>query len=122
MDANDNMLSLLESLMPEPAEDVARRLADDFRRRRVEKGLTRADIARKSGIPVANIVRFEQKALISLNNLIELAITLGYGLEIKNIFATPKYSTMEELLQIRKNQGKTKASKGRKAKSCKTIS
>ena len=110
------MLSLLESLMPEPAEDMARKIADDFRQRRGEKGLTRADIAEKSGVSLANITRFEQKALISLSNLIELAIALGYNLEIKNIFATPKYSTMEELLQIRKNQGKSKAYKGRKAK------
>ena len=117
MDTCDNMLSLLESLMPEPAEDVARKIADDFRQRRVEKGLTRADIAGKSGVSLANITRFEQKALISLSNLIELAIALGYNLEIKNIFATPKYSTMEELLQIRKNQGKSKAYKGRKPKS-----
>ena len=116
MDANNNMLSLLDSLMPEPAEDVARRIADDFRQRRVEKGLTRSDIAKKSGISLANITRFEQKALISLNNLIELAIALGYNSEIKNVFSTPKYSTMEELLQIRKNKGKTKAYKGRKTK------
>ena len=107
--------------MPEPAEDVARKIADDFRQRRVEKGLTRTDIAKKSGISLANIARFEQKALISLNNLIELAIVLGYNLEIKNIFATPKYSTMEELLQIRKNQGKTKAYKRRESKKCKRI-
>ena len=107
MDASDNMLALLESLMPEPAEDVARKIADDFRQRRVEKGMTRSDIAKKSGVSLANIARFEQKALISLNNLIELAIALGYNLEIKNIFATPKYSTMEELLQIRKNHDRT---------------
>lgn len=42
------MLSLLESLMPEPASDVARKIADDFRKRRIEKGLTREDIAMKS--------------------------------------------------------------------------
>lgn len=116
MEASNNMLSLLESLMPEPTEDIARKIADDFRQRRVEKGLTRSDIAKKSGVSLANITRFEQKALISLNNLIELAIALGYNLEIKDIFATPKYSTMEELLQIRKNQGKTKAYKRRKPK------
>ncbi len=114
MGADDRILALLERLMPEPAEDVARKIADDFRQRRVEKGWTRSDIAQKSGVPLANITRFEQKALISLNNLIELAIALGYNIEIKNLFSTPKYSTMEELLQIRKNQGKTKAYKRRK--------
>ncbi len=96
MGADDNMLALLESLMPEPAEDVARKIADDFRQRRVEKGLTRSDIARKSGVPLANITRFEQKALISLKNLIELAIALGYNLEIKHIYSTRKNTTMEE--------------------------
>lgn len=116
MDANDNMLALLESMMPEQADDVARKIADDFRHRRVEKGLTRADISRKSGVALANITRFEQKALISLNNLIELAIAIGYNLEIKNLFATPKYTTMEELLQIRKNTGKTKAYKSNRHK------
>lgn len=106
---NDNMLALLESLMPEPAIDVARKIADDFRKRRIEKGLTREDIAKKSGVAISNIARFEQKGLISLNNLIELAIAMGYNLEIKSIFSEPKYSTMEELLQIRKNMGKKKA-------------
>ena len=109
MQDNDNMLSLLESLMPEPADKVARKIADDFRKRRIEKGLTREDIARKSGVAVSNIARFEQKWVIYLSNLIELAIALGYNLEIKSIFSEPKYSTMEELLQIRKNTGKKKA-------------
>lgn len=109
MRVNDNMLALLESLMPEPAIDVARKIADDFRKRRIEKGLTREDIAKKSGVAISNIARFEQKGLISLNNIIELAIAMGYNLEIKSIFSEPKYSTMEELLQIRKNMGKKKA-------------
>lgn len=113
MQDNDNMLSLLESLMPEPTNAVARKIADDFRKRRIEKGLTREDIAKKSGVAVSNIARFEQKGLISLTNLIELAIAMGYNLEIKSIFSEPKYSTMEELLQIRKNTGKKKAHKNK---------
>jgi hypothetical protein len=56
-------------------------------------------------------VRFEQKGLISLSNLISLAIAMNYIGEIKNIFAEPKYSTMEELSQIRRNTGKKKAHK-----------
>lgn len=103
------MLSLLESLTMDNADDLARKLADDFRARRVEKNLTRIDLAAKAGISVSNIVRFEQKGLISLKNLLELAIVLGYTSEVKNIFAIPKYSTMEELTQIRRNANKKKA-------------
>lgn len=97
--------------MPPSAEEVARQLADDFRARRVEKNLTRREVAARSGVAVANIARFEQKGLISLSNLIELAIALGYVSEVKGIFSAPKYSTMDELQQIRRNSGKSKAYK-----------
>ena len=62
-----------------------------------------------AGVAVSNIVRFEQKGLISLKNLIGLAIALGYVSELRNLFAQPKYDTMEELAQIRKNSNKKRA-------------
>lgn len=105
----DNMLSVLDNYTLETTDDIALKLAEDFRHRRIEKNLTREDVAQIAGIAVSNIVRFEQKGLISMNNLIALAIALGYSSEIKNLFATPKYSTMEELTQIRKNANKKKA-------------
>ena len=109
MDNSDNMLSVLDSFALPDAEDVARKMADDFRKRRVERGLTREAVAGKSGVALANITRFEQKGLISLKNLILLAISMDYLQEVRDIFAAPKYSTMEELTQIRKNTGKKKA-------------
>jgi len=105
----DNMLSVLDDYVLETVDDVAIKLAEDFRHRRVEKNLTREQLAEMAGVAVSNIVRFEQKGLISLSNLIALALALGYTSEIKNLFATPKYATMEELTQIRKNSNKKKA-------------
>lgn len=105
----DNMLSVLDGYTLDSADDIALKLSEDFRRRRIEKSLTRDEIAQTAGIAVSNIVRFEQKGLISLKNLIALAMALGYTSEIKNLFATPKYSTMEELTLIRKNTTKKKA-------------
>ena len=105
----DNILSVLDNYTLDSADDIALKLSEDFRRRRIEKSLTRDEIAQTAGIAVSNIVRFEQKGLISLKNLIALAMALGYTSEIKNLFATPKYSTMEELTQIRKNTTKKKA-------------
>ncbi len=109
MDNSDNMLSVLDGFALPDADDVARKLADDFRSRRVERGLTREAVAEKSGVALANITRFEQKGLISLKNLILLAISMDYLQEVRDIFAAPKYSTMEELTLIRKNAGKKKA-------------
>ena len=38
-------------------------------------------------------------------------MALGYTADIRSLFSEPKYSTMEELTQIRKNQNKKKAHK-----------
>ena len=87
----DNMLSVLDNYTLDNPDDISRDIANDFRRRRV--------------------VRFEQKGLISLKNLIGLAIALGYVSELRNLFVQPKYDTMEELTQIRKNSNKKRAYK-----------
>ena len=107
----DNMLSVLDNYTLDSINDIAITLAQDFRKRRIEKNMTREEIAKKSGVAVSNIVRFEQKGLISLKNLIGIAIAMEYTSEVKNIFAEPKYSTIEELTQIRRNTGKTRAHK-----------
>ena len=105
----NNILSVLDGYTLSNPDDIAREIADAFRKRRIEKNLTREQVAELSGVVVSNIVRFEQKGLISLKNLIGIAMALGYTAEIKSLFAQPKYSTMEELTQIRKNQNKKKA-------------
>ena len=107
----NNILSVLDNFSLESVDDVAMKMANDFRARRIEKNITREQVAEKSGVAVSNIVRFEQKGLISLKNLIGIAMALEYTSEIKTIFEQPKYSTMEELSQIRKNTGKKKAHK-----------
>ena len=107
----NHILSVLENFSLDNADDIAISIANDFRKRRIEKNLTREQVAERSKVALSNIVRFEQKGLISLKNLITLAMAMDYNSEIKNIFSQPKYSTMEELTQIRKNTGKSRAYK-----------
>lgn len=109
MTETNNILSVLDSYTLNNSDDIAKEIADAFRKRRIEKNLTREQVAEQSGVAVSNIVRFEQKGLISLKNLIGIANALGYTSEIKSLFTQPKYSTMEELTQIRRNQNKKKA-------------
>lgn len=104
-------MSLLEGYTLDNPDEISKSVANDFRKRRIEKGITREMIAQKSGVALSNIVRFEQKGLISLKNLIGLAMAMGYTSEVAHIFSEPKYSTMEELVQIRQNQNKKKAHK-----------
>ena len=107
----NNILSVLDNYTLESEDDIALKLAEDFRHRRIEKNLAREEMAQMADIAVSNLVRFEQKGLISLKNLIALAMALGYSSEIKNLFATPKYTTMEELTQIRQITNKKKVYK-----------
>lgn len=104
------MLSVLDNYTLDNPDEIAKEIANDFRKRRIEKNLTREQVSEKAGVAVSNIVRFEQKGLISLKNLIGIAMALGYTSEIKKL-SEPKYSTMEELLQIRKNTNKKKVHK-----------
>ena len=109
MQEMNNILAILDNYLHDNPDEIAMEIAHDFRRRRIEKNLTREQVADKSGVAVSNITRFEQKGLISLKNLIGIAMTLEYTSEIKNIFSQPKYSTMEELRQINRNANKEKA-------------
>ncbi len=104
-----NILSILDSFQLFDADDIAMQIASDFRRRRVEKNLTRRQVAEASGVAVSNIIRFEQKGLISLKHLLCIANALGYVSELKTVFSKPKYDTIEELAQIRRNGGKKRA-------------
>lgn len=103
-----NILSLLENYTLPSAEEIGKHIANDFRKRRIEKGVSREEIANRAGVPLSNVARFEQKGLISLTNLIRLGVALDYTAELKGVFSEPKFSTIEELTQIRKNTGKKK--------------
>lgn len=108
MQETNNILAILDNYLHDNPDEIAKEMANDFRKRRIEKNLTREQVADKSGV-ASNITRFEQKGLISLKNLIGIAIALEYTSEIKNVFSQPKYSTMEELQQIKRNANKKKA-------------
>ena len=73
----DNMLSVLENYIHDNPDDISKSIADEFRKRRIEKNITRTEISEKSGVAISNITRFEQKGLISLKNLISIATVLG---------------------------------------------
>lgn len=99
---SNSLLALLENYTLDNSEDIAKRVAEDFRKRRVEKNITRRSIAELSGVPLATVARFEQKGMIAFESLIKLAMALGYTSEVKNLFAKPKFDTMAQLQLIRK--------------------
>lgn len=83
---NNNILSVLDSFVLDNSEDICRQVAENFRRRRVEKNITRRRISELSEVPLSTVARFEQKGLISLESLVKLAMALGYASEVRSLF------------------------------------
>lgn len=54
-----------------------RKVAESLRALRLEKGLTQAGLAERSGVSLASLRKFEQKGLISLESFFKLAMALG---------------------------------------------
>ena len=106
---SNNILSVLDSFMLDNCDDIMMQVAENFRKRRVEKNITRQRIAELSGVPLSTVARFEQKGLIAFESLIKLAMALGYTSEIKDLFSTPKFGTMEELDLIRQKSNDKRA-------------
>lgn len=109
-DINSNdILSVLDGFTLDNADDIARQVAENFRKRRVEKNITRQRISEMSGVPLSTVARFEQKGLIAFESLVKLAMALGYTSDIKNLFGAPKFDTMEELNLIRRKRNDKRA-------------
>lgn len=105
----DNILAVLDGYALDNADDICREVAEDFRQRRVGKNITRQQISELSGVPLSTVARFEQKGLIALESLVKLAMALGYTPEVRKLFATAKFDTMEELDMIRQKSGDKRA-------------
>lgn len=104
-----NILSVLDGFTLDNPDDIAMQVAEDFRKRRVEKNITRQRMAELSGVPLSTVARFEQKGQIAFESLIKLAMALGYTSEIKDLFSAPKFDTMEELDLIRQKSNDKRA-------------
>ena len=52
------MLSVLDNYTLDNPDEIAKEIANDFRKRRIEKNLTREQVSEKAGVAVSNIVRF----------------------------------------------------------------
>ena len=82
--------------------DVAKRLADKIKRIRKRKKFTQEELAARSNVSYAALRKFEQTGRISLESFIKLAMELGVIGEINSLFEQPVYSSIEEVINDRK--------------------
>lgn len=78
--------------------DIQMIISSHFKRRRKEHNLTQKEVSITSGVPISSIKRFEQVGEISLKSLIKLSQSLEYEKELLNLFTTPYYTNIEDML------------------------
>ena len=78
-------------------ERLAAILADNCRKRRLDRGLSRRSLSEMTGIPEPTLERFETKGKISLEAFLKLVVEFGWFDEMSAIMGKSKFTTGEEL-------------------------
>ena len=76
-------------------------IAGNMRGRRLATGLTQQGLAKRSGVSLATLRKFEQKGIISLESFLKLAMVLDAleGVAKATEPPAPAYSSIEEVLE-----------------------
>jgi transcriptional regulator with XRE-family HTH domain len=85
------------SLMP--SKDIAVAIAKRLRNRRLAQNLTLVGLARRSGVPLGTLKKFERTGQIALVSFIRLVITLKDEAALENLLLEQQFETLDEVLQ-----------------------
>ncbi len=85
-----------------PPEDIATELALRLRNRRLALNLTLEGLARRSGVALGTLKKFEHSGRISLISFIRLVITLKDEAALENLLLEQEFETLDDILQSAK--------------------
>jgi transcriptional regulator with XRE-family HTH domain len=88
--------------------EIAEHIAKNLRNLRLQKNNTQQALARKSGVSLGSLKRFENSYEISLKNLIQLAIALNAVDEFTVLFTKDTPQSIDEILYEKKLKNKTR--------------
>ena len=78
-------------------DEAARRLADHVRAERLRQELTQDSLAKRSGVSLPTIQRYERTGQTTVENLLKLCHALGRLDEFAELLAPPPASSLSEL-------------------------
>lgn len=100
--------NLIEDFNPKA---LARGIAKRLRTRRLELNLTQAALAKRSGVSLGSLQRFENQAEISLKSLLNLAVALNATTEFKQLFSIANYQHIDEIISNQQNKPRKRGRK-----------
>ena len=98
------MNKMLSTTEFKTADDIDRILAKRLKDIRKRKKLSQENLAYKSGVSLGSLKRFESTGKISLLSFTKLAKVLGYSDDIEDLFTEPRYESIEEVINERKQE------------------
>jgi transcriptional regulator with XRE-family HTH domain len=91
------------------AQDIGLDLAHRVRERRLDMAWTQEGLAKRSGVTLASLKRFERFGLISLEGLIRLAIALDCVDAFDELFKPKPFQSLQDVLE---QEAKSKRRRG----------
>ncbi len=73
-------------------------IAENIKRLRKRKKITQKELAKRSGVSLGSIKRFEQSGEISLCSLTKIALALGVENELEDLFENVPFASIEEVI------------------------
>ncbi len=107
MTIRNNILTLL--ITP---SDVQTHIREAARQRRIALNITQASLARRSGVTLPSLKRFEQSGDISLTSLLRLAATLDALDGFAALFPRPEPRSLDDLERHEKRRKRASGRQG----------
>jgi transcriptional regulator with XRE-family HTH domain len=92
-----NIMTINPPLQLQTPEDISRLLAERLRAQRLSLGWKQETLAKRSGISVATIRRFEHSGHSSVENLLKLCHALGRLDDFQQLLLPPIAQSLDEL-------------------------
>ena len=95
----DNILSMEKFIFEQKTpREIIKELVQKIQKRRKKLKISQADLAKRSGVSLGSIKRFETKYQISLSSLIKIAIALDVEGDFDDLFKQKTYSSIQEVI------------------------
>ncbi len=116
MALTDNILSDISILIDDfNPKTIAREIARNMRQRRLDIDLTQEALAKRSGVSLGTLKRFESQCEISLKHLLMIAVALGATDEFHRLFTQKQYQSIDELIKVKAAKTRKRGRKNAKA-------
>jgi len=81
------------------SEDIAAEMAVRSKNRRLAQNLTQEGLARRSGVALGTLKKFERTGQIALVSFIRLVIALKDEASLENLLLEQQFETLDDILQ-----------------------